>query len=275
VDGGATRFPPPRGAVWLYPGKVMHARFKPRAHRFTYRVFCLLIDVGQLDAASTQARLFSVGRFNLLSFQPRDHGTRDGSSLAAHVDRLLEPTGLPSAGRRALLLCYPRLLGYVFNPLSVYFVYGAEGALQAVIYEVRNTFGEMHTYVAPIQPGELDEAGVRQARDKLFYVSPFIDMPMRYHFRLRPPQADVAVRILETDAEGPLLAATFHGRQRDLTSWTVLTSCLALPFMTFKVYAGIHWEALRLWLKGIRLKTYASAPGPVSYRDPAADPGSG
>jgi DUF1365 family protein len=152
-----------------------------------------------------------------------------------------------------LLLCYPRLLGYTFNPLSAYFCYRAGGELALIIYEVRNTFGDIHSYALPIRPGEIGAAGVRQQQDKLFYVSPFIDMAMRYHFRVSPPGDNVKLRILETDREGPLLAATFSGRRRALTTAALLRSFFSLPLVTLKIVAAIHWEALRLWLKGARL----------------------
>lgn len=240
-------------AAALYFGEVMHARLKPMSHRFSYRVMSLLIDLDRLDVANRQSRLFGVNRAALYSFNEKDHGDRDGSSLAAYARRRAAEHGIDLVGGRVLLLCYPRLLGFTFNPLSVYFCYRADGGLALVIYEVRNTFGDIHAYVLPVQPGELSVSGLRQQQDKLFYVSPFIDMPMRYHFRLSPPGADVKLRILETDRSGPLLAATFHGRRRDLTTAQLLRSFLALPLVTLKIVAAIHWEALRLWVKGARL----------------------
>ena len=240
-------------AAALYFGEVMHARLKPIGHRFSYRVMSLLIDLDRLDAADRQSRLFGVNRAALYSFNERDHGTRDGSSLAAYARRRAAEHGIDLKSGRVLLLCYPRLLGFTFNPLSVYFCYRADGELALAIYEVRNTFGDIHAYVLPVRPGELSEAGLRQQQEKLFYVSPFIDLPMRYHFRLSPPSASVKLRILETDRSGPLLAATFHGRRRALTSAQLLRSFFALPLVTLKIVAAIHWEALRLWVKGARL----------------------
>lgn len=260
-------FPPPASAVSLVPGTVMHARMKPKVHRFSYKVFNLLIDIDRLPEAGRVSRVFSVGaRFNLASFRESDHG--DGRTpLRAHVERLLRPAGIDLTGGRVLLLCYPRILGFVFNPISVYFCYAADASLAAVIYEVRNTFGEMHSYVAPIATGELSEAGLRQTRKKLFYVSPFLDMALRYHFRLLPPGEAVRLRILETDAEGPILAATFTGTREDLTTAGLLRQCIAIPFMTLKVVAGIHWEALKLWLKGVGLRTRPAPPAATSYAD--------
>jgi DUF1365 family protein len=244
---------PADAAAVLYFGDVMHARLKPMGHRFSYRVMNLLIDLDRLDEADRQSPLFAVNRAALYSFNEVDHGERDGSSLRAYVQRCAAARGIDLTGGRVLLLCYPRLFGYTFNPLSAYFCYSADGGLALIIYEVRNTFGELHPYVLPVQPGEISAAGVRQQQDKLFYVSPFIEMAMRYHFRVSPPGHSVKLRILETDHEGPLLSAAFSGRRRDLTTAALLRSFFSLPLVTFKIVAAIHWEALRLWLKGVRL----------------------
>ena len=260
--------PSDTAAAALYFGDVMHARLKPVGHRFSYRVMSLLIDLDRLDAADRQSRLFGVNRKALYSFRERDHGDRDGSSLAAYARRRAAEHGIDLTGGRVQLLCYPRLLGFTFNPLSVYFCTRADGELALVIYEVRNTFGDIHPYVLPVRPGELSEAGLRQQQDKLFYVSPFIDMPMRYRFRVSPPSGDVKLRILETDRTGPLLAATFHGVRRPLSSGQLLRSFFALPLVTLKIVAAIHWEALRLWVKGVRL---VPRPGAA---DAALDTGS-
>jgi DUF1365 family protein len=240
-------------AAALYFGDVMHARLKPVGHRFHYRVMSLLIDLDRLDAADRQSLLFGVNRAALYSFNEADHGDRDGSPLRLYAQRRAAEHGIDLTGGRVKLLCYPRLVGYTFNPLSVYFGYRADGGLALMIYEVRNTFGDIHSYVLPVQPGEISDAGLRQAQDKLFYVSPFIEMAMRYHFRVSMPGESVKLRILETDADGPLLAATFHGSRRELTAAGLLRALFALPLLPFKILAAIHWEALRLWLKGARL----------------------
>ena len=237
----------------LYFGEVMHARLKPRAHRFSYRVMSLLIDLDRLEEADGQSPLFGVNRAALYSFHEADHGERDGSSLRAYAHRRAAEQGIDLAGGRVLLLCYPCLLGYTFNPLSVYFCHKACGSLALIIYEVRNNFGEMHSYVLPVRSGERSAAGIRQTQDKLFLGSPFVEMAMRYHFRISPPGDEVRLRILETDRDGPLLAATFSGRRARLTTSALLWSFVALPLVTLKIIAAIHWEALRLWLRGVRL----------------------
>lgn len=263
----AALFPAPKGIAHLYFGKVMHARLKPVGHRFSYRVASMLVDIERLDGLSGLSRLISHNRFNLFSVHDRDLGAADGTPLRSHVEALLRQAGHPSDGGRILLLTYPRVLGFVFNPLSVYWCYARDGSLSALIYEVRNTFGERHTYVAPVAAGEIGPEGVKQARDKLFYVSPFIDMAMRYHFRLRPPGDTVAVRILETDSDGPLLAATFSGSRQALTTAALLKTFFALPFLTFKIVAGIHFEAARLWLKGVRFHSRPAPPEKASFAE--------
>jgi uncharacterized protein len=241
-----------RAAASLYIGDVMHARLKPFLHRFNYRVMSLLIDLDRLDDADHQSMLFGVNRRALYSFHERDHGRRDGSSLRAYAADCARMHSIDLAGGKVKLLCYPRLFGYAFNPLSVYFCFDAAGDLVLMIYEVRNTYRQMHHYVLPVAAGERRADLVRQQQDKTFYVSPFIEAEMRYHFRVSPPSETVRIRILETDRKGPLLAATFSGRRRPLTSVSLAKAFLALPFVTAKIIAAIHWQALRLWLKGAK-----------------------
>lgn len=267
AEGTAVLFPPPAAAASLYPGTVMHHRMKPVGHRFTYRVFNLLIDIDRLDEADRLSPVFSVNRRNLVAFHEADHTGEDHLTLRAYVDGMLAEAGLPAPAARVLLACYPRILGKVFNPIAVYYAYDEGDRLLALIYEVRNTFGERHTYVCRIEPGELTAAGVRQERDKIFYVSPFIDMEMRYRFRMQPPGETMNWRILETDREGPLLAATYSGRRQKLSTGSLVAETLRVPFQTWKIVAGIHFEALRLWLKGVRYRPRGHPPEAVTFAD--------
>jgi DUF1365 family protein len=244
-------FQPPADALSLYEGEVMHARMKPFAHRFTYQVFSTLIDLDRLNEVDRLSPLFSVNRFNLMSFNTKDHGVRDGSHPRAHIERLLAEKNI-QAPARILLLCYPRILGFTFNPLAVYYCYDADGGLTALIYEVRNTFGGMHPYVLSIKDGSFDERGVHQEQSKLFYVSPFMQMNMRYRFRMVPPCERVAIRIIENDQQGPILSATFNGTYKAASTATLASAWARIPFLTFKVIAAIHWQALKLWLKGAK-----------------------
>ena len=268
ISSMAQNGPPPRAAGALYIGEVMHQRLRPFRHRLAYRVVSLLVDLDRLDELDRMSPLFSVDAANLVAFRQSDHVAE--GSLRGHADRLLAQAGLDRPAARILLLCYPRIFGYVFNPISVYFAYDDAGSLVALIYAVRNTFGEKHTYVARIEPGGLSDAGVRQTRRKLFHVSPFVGMDARYHFHVLPPGETVRLRINETEAGEPLLAASFGGSVAQLNS-AALTACLLkIPLMTWKITAGIHWEALKLWLKGARFHRSPPAPAPASFRDSEA-----
>jgi DUF1365 family protein len=258
--------PPPDAACVLYPGDVMHQRMKPFGHRFSYRVFSILVDLDRLKELGRMTPLLAVNKRGLASFHESDHA-ENGETVRAFADRLLAEAGLAERAHRVLLLAYPRIFGYVFNPISVYFAYDAGDRLVAMIYSVRNTFGERHTYVAPVEAGELTDSGVRQKRAKLFHVSPFIDMGARYHFRVLPPGKAVRLRIHETEAGEPLLAASFSGEAEKLATSTLAACLLKIPFMTWKIVAGIHWEALKLWLKGARFHRSPPAPAPASFKD--------
>ncbi|WP_152008591.1 DUF1365 domain-containing protein [Hoeflea sp. EC-HK425] len=257
-----------RSPACLYAGDVMHQRMKPVGHRFRYRVYSLLIDLDRLDEADRLSPLFSVNRANVASFHEADHlrGAKQ-PSLRAHVDALLTDAGLDRPAARIELACYPRIFGQVFNPLSVYYAYDEAGELLALVYEVRNTFGENHTYVCKLEPGDMTPAGIRQSRSKLFYVSPFIEMQARYNFRMNIPGEQIRWRILEIDRSGPLLAATYSGQRRALTTPSILGCLLQIPLLTWKIVGGIHYEALKLWLKGVRYVPRPAPPPATSYRD--------
>jgi uncharacterized protein len=246
----------------------MHQRMKPVGHRFRYKVYSLLIDLDRLAEADGLSPLFSVNRANVMSFHEADHlrGT-DRTSLRTHIDALLEEAGLEQPAARIELACYPRIFGQVFNPLSVYYAYDGTGLPLALVYEVRNTFGENHTYVCRIEAGDMTPAGIRQSRSKLFYVSPFVEMEARYNFRMNVPGEQLKWRILETDQSGPLLAATYNGDRRALTTGSISSCLLQIPLLTWKIVGGIHFEALKLWLKGMRYVPRPAPPPSASFRD--------
>ena len=262
-------------AALIYSGQVMHARLQPFLHRFQYKVFSLLIDLDRLEEADKLSRFFSVNRWNVLSFFEDDHGSANnvqrpnGETLREHVNKLLHGAGVETEGMKITLLCYPRIFGYVFNPISVYFVSDDTGTPVALIYEVRNTFGDMHTYVAPILDGQQTSAGIRQEQDKLLHVSPFMPMKQRYKFRIAPPEKSVKLRILEFQDDKPILSATFSGKAQPMVAGSIFKALLSMGFFSFKIMAGIHWEALKLWLKGARYHSRPT-PGPaVSYNNGA------
>lgn len=248
----------------LYRGEVTHRRLKPRVHRLRYRVFWLLLDLDELDAVDRRLALFSRGRFNLTGFHDRDHGDGSATPLREQILRRLRADGVDIGSGAVRLLTMPRVLGFVFNPISLYFCHRPDGRLAAMVYEVSSTFGERHAYVAPVTGRDAREGVIRHQRDKRLYVSPFMEMDMRYAFRGRVPGETMGLAIDASDAEGPVIATAMGGRRRALSDRTLLAAVAAMPLMTLKVVAAIHWEALRLWLKGVPVtlgrKPRASAP---------------
>ena len=256
----------------IYRAEVVHTRTGRVRHRLRHSVFYLYLDLDRLEETARGTRLFSVNRFNLLSFFDQDHGARDGRPVKAWVEAQLKGAGLFDAQGRIFLLTLPRLLGYVFNPLSVYYCFDRSGKLIAVLHEVRNTFGELHGYLLPAIPGK--DGIVRQSVAKGFHVSPFIDMSACYRFRLVPPGEELDFRISESVADGSGLMALLRGRRRPFTDGELLASVLAMPFMTLKVTAAIHWHAARLWLKGARFRAKPKRPADAVTRQspPAKGP---
>ncbi|MBE7219440.1 MAG: DUF1365 family protein [Caulobacteraceae bacterium] len=239
-------------------GEVRHRRRRPRVHALRYRIFMLLLDLDELPALDRRLRLFSLDRFNLFGLRPRDHGDGSATPLRAQVERRLAQAGVGFDGGPVRLLCLPRVLGYVFNPLSLYFCHRRDGALAAIVYEVSSTFGERHSYVIPA--GDLSGALVRQRADKRLHVSPFLDMDLSYAFRVAPPGERLGVIVDTCDRDGVILHASFHGERRPLTDATLIRAFCTHPLLTLKVTLGIHWEALKLIAKGLRLRGGPPAP---------------
>jgi len=237
----------------------MHRRLRPRPHHFRYRAFWLLVDLDELPKLSKGLTLFSYNRSNVFSLYDLDHGDGSATPLRAQVERQLGAAKLDTGGGRIRLLCMPRTLGYGFNPLSIYFCHRADGTLAALIYQVHNTFGGRHSYVIPV---DSESGGVRQRCRKAFHVSPFMDMDMRYEFRVAVSDSSIAVGIRLGGKDGPMLNAALVGARRELTDRSLLRVALSVPLVTMKVIAAIHWEALRLWLKGIGFRRKPSAPAP-------------
>jgi len=236
----------PRPAADLYIGETTHHRFGPRPHSFRYRLFQMLIDIDRIETEPPRSALFKAERFGLFSFARRDHGARDGSPLRPWVLQRMAEAGLTVEARTIRLLCFPRMLGFVFNPLSVFFVHDAAGRLEAVIYEVNNTFGQTHAYVAPASGLGVE----RQEADKAFYVSPFFRVEGGYRFRLSPPGERFELIVLKQVEGTPDFVATQSAARRDLTDLRLAGLFVGLPLMTLGVVLAIHWQALRLWLKG-------------------------
>ena len=232
----------------IYNGTVIHKRFKPKIHFFKYRVFSLLIDLSELKILDQKISFFSYNSFNLISFFDKDHGDRDGSSLIEWVKKNLKENKIISENIKIKLLCYPRIFGYVFNPLSVFYVYDKNEELISILYEVKNTFGEQHTYIFKVENNNL----LQHNCEKKFHVSPFIEMDCNYFFRILKPTEKISVIIDQYQSNEKILYASQDGIRRDFTSSELIRSYLKHPLMTFKIIIAIHFEAFKLWSKGIR-----------------------
>jgi DUF1365 family protein len=246
-------------ASGLYASRVMHQRFFPVGHRFTYGVWYLLADLDELPRLDRAIPGFAHNRAALVSVHDRDHGPRDGSPLRPWIEARLAEAGIDLQGGPIRLLCFPRVFGYVFNPLSVWFCHGPDGELRAILYEVSNTFGETHGYLVPVPAGD-DRAVIRSGFDKELFVSPFIDMAASYDFRTRIPDERIAVLVRERAPGGQVLVATLTGRRRELTGRRLSWMLLRYPFVTLRVTLGIHLQALRLWLKGAPYRRRGTPP---------------
>lgn len=242
----------------LFHSRVYHRRCKPKQHRLSYKVFFALFDLDELDTLHRRFRWFSVNSFNLFSFYDRDHGPGDNQPLRPWIERQLAKAGRPDAAKRIEVLCFPRILNYAFNPITVYYCYDADDEFSAVLYEVNNTFGERHNYLALINAS--DKGIVRHSCDKRFYVSPFMEVSGQYHFSIKRPDDRVIVHIHQTDQDGPILDAWVRGKRGEINDQALLTCLTAYPLLTLKVIAGIHYEALKLWLKGIKTRRRPAPP---------------
>tara|TARA_Y100001970_G_scaffold241972_1_gene305973 strand:+ start:77 stop:853 length:777 start_codon:yes stop_codon:yes gene_type:complete len=233
----------------IYSGQVIHTRFKPRKHYFKYKVFSLLIDLDEIIEINKKLNFFSYNKFNLISFFDKDHGNRNESNIKEWVKENLIKKNIKFENLRVEILCYPRILGYVFNPLSILYIYNEKNELISIFYEVKNTFGEQHTYIFETK----DQKIIKNKCDKKFYVSPFIDMECEYNFSVTKPGDSISIIINQHDKEGKLLYASQDGKSQDLTSKNLLLNYLRHPLMTFKVIVAIHYEAFKLWFKKVKL----------------------
>ncbi|MDC3152371.1 DUF1365 domain-containing protein [Pelagibacteraceae bacterium] len=229
----------------IYNGEVTHTRFKPVRHFLKYKTFSLLIDLDEINLLDKSIGIFSHNKFNIFSFYDKDHGDRDGGNLKDWVISNLKKFQINENITNIKVLCYPRILGYVFNPLSIFYCYEKD-KLIAIFYEVKNTFNEQHTYIFKIK----DNEDIIQKCRKKFYVSPFMDMETYYNFKLVNPNDKLSVFIKQTDADGTILTATQTGDKKEFSFKQLAINFLKYPLMTIKIIGSIHYEALLLWKKG-------------------------
>ena len=248
----------------LYVGEVVHQRSANFNHRLHYSLYMLLLDIDRIEGTTRRLRLLSQGRSGLMSFNARDHGDRSDTPLRAQIETHLAGAGIDLQGGAIRLLTMPRILGYGFNPISVYFCYRPDGQVAALVYEVTNTFHERHSYQVAV-PEDAPPGPLRQTTEKRFFVSPYMDMALTYDFTVRLPGEAVSIVVAVRRGDTPVLTASFAGRRRPLTDGQVLRAFLTHPLLTWKVTAGIHWEALKMMIKGARYRHRGRVPSqPVS-----------
>ena len=229
----------------IYNGEITHTRFKPIRHFLKYKTFSFFLDLDEIDKLHNSISIFSHNKFNIFSFYDTDHGFRDGSSLKDWVLINLKKLSTDLKVNKIKLLCYPRIFGYVFNPLSIFYCY-EDKKLKAIFYEVKNTFNEQHTYIFRIK----GEGEINQKCKKKFYVSPFMDMHTHYNFKLLKPDEKLLVLIKQTDKDGTILTATQNGERKKFNLSQLIINFFIYPLMTIKIIGSIHFEALLLWKKG-------------------------
>ena len=242
-------------ASGLYVGTVFHRRLRPRVHALKYKIYMLLIDLDEAEGLTKRLKWLAGGKFGLMSLNLSDFGDRSKTPLRQQIERNLAEAGIPGGGP-IRLLTMPRILGYGFNPLSVFFCHDRDNRLTAILYEVSNTFGQRHAYLMPVTN---PDGAVRQTVAKQFHVSPFMDMDLTYRFSVIPPTGaedeTAAVNITVEDGEGAMLLTGFSGQRKPLTDRDLMLAWISHPLLTLKVIAGIHWEAILLILKGLRLRS--------------------
>lgn len=242
----------------LYAGTVVHQRLRPKRHRLKYRLAQGLFDLDELDEVAGRLRFLSRNRFNLFAFHDRDYGDGSDTPLREQIEAHLRGAGLEPDGGPIRLLAMPRVLGHVFNPIAIWFCHRRDNSLLAIIYEVTNTLKQRHSYLIPVTDGA--DGTIRQSCAKTLYVSPFMDMDMAYDFAIRPPGEKVQIVVNGKDGEGLLISASFAGERRDLTDGALMRLFFTIPLVTLKTVAGIRWEALKLWVKGIRIRRAPAPP---------------
>ncbi|MBZ9937908.1 DUF1365 family protein [Mesorhizobium sp. BR1-1-16] len=247
-------------ASGLFCGTVGHRRFKPRRHTLKYRAFWLLLDLDEIDLMDKRLKLFSRNRFNLLSFHDGDHGASDAVTLRQLVIGQLTTAGITRTIGAIRLLSLPRMLGYAFNPISLFFCHAQDGTLVAIVYEVNNTFGQRHSYIAAIDQAVKPGALFRHACRKRFYVSPFLGMDLDYDFAVRPPGDTAFLAVNGSDASGMVIATSMSAKRQEITDRSLFAAVVSHPLLTLKVIAAIHWEALKLWRKGVPLTRRPAPP---------------
>lgn len=241
-------------SISFYTGQVSHQRFQSVRHRLNYKIAYVLVDLDRMSSANESSWVLGVGKGGLMSVRAHDHGDGKASDLAVWVRDYLHKNGVDKPAAGIQLLTLPRMFGYVFNPISVYFVTDEKCRLHHILYEVNNTFGERHFYLCATQ----ESGGLRRhSCDKEFYVSPFFDVKGHYQFSVRPPNDTLALRIeYFDDSKRRSMTANLSARKKPVTNWNAVSILAQFPLMTLGVLAAIQWEALKLMIKGARFRPH-------------------
>lgn len=250
--------------IELARARVVHARSRPVAHRFTYPVFCLRLRMDQATRFDGQASwLFGVNRRRPVAFHFADHGDRSGANPMDWLRSRLDIAGIDIDVGAVWLQSFPRVFGYVFNPVSFWHVHDKQGVLRVLVAEVNNTFGERHQYVLRAADGGAIHDGETLRSAKAFHVSPFCRVVGEYRFRVQEHGDTHRVSIDYHDDPAqpqPLLHTAIQSVGAPLTTAALLRALLAMPFMTFGVVARIHLQALRLFLRKVPFQRKPAAP---------------
>lgn len=233
----------------LFFGSVMHERVTPVSNRFRYPVFFIQVRLSALEALG--GPLFSIDRWNVFSLRRRDYGARDGGDLQSWMRELLTREGLGDVDGEIILQTFPRVLGYVFNPVSFWLCQDRQGILRAVLAEVNNTFGEHHVYLLSKRDNVPITGADWLETDKRFHVSPFLKIDGRYRFRFTVDAKASVIRIDHSNANGDLLRTSIAGQARPLNTRSLVYAFVRYPWMTVGVMLRILWQALKLWAKGV------------------------
>ncbi|WP_319413502.1 DUF1365 domain-containing protein [uncultured Cohaesibacter sp.] len=269
TNSAPSKFAP---APCLYEGVVTHIRSGALEHRLAYKVTSLLLPLDQLKQIDRISPLFSINRFNLISFHEADYIEPPFESLQGYLEHLIEQSGeFPMDGERPtrfVALTFPRLLGRAFNPLTIFFCCDSENHLRAILYQVSNTFGQRHHYIYRLANDESNlsqDARLRHEGKKIFYVSPFLDIAGEYSFSIRLPHEKLSYQIGLSGGQPSALMASFVAQKKPFNTRNLLLTFVRLVQSGWKILAAIHLEALKLWRKGAPFYKRPAAPSePVS-----------
>jgi DUF1365 family protein len=229
-------------------GKVMHQRLRPLLHRFIYPIFFIRLNLAETDRLS--GGVFGINRFRPMSLYFKDYGPRDGSDLLVWIRQLLKTNSIRADGD-IFLQTMPRIFGYAFNPISIWYCHNSQGQLMAVLTEVNNTFGEHHLYLLQEENGHEIQKNSALSSQKMMHVSPFCEVKGSYHFRFEERANSCLVKIDYKDAESILINTAIRGKKMAFNNTNLVKVLLRQPFLTIGVMWRIHWHALLLWRKKV------------------------